>query len=133
MSQSYRATSAGRSTSSLDRALPWSFLAAFYVLTTIWGFRTGGRFPPSGLDLLLPATTAFALAWWAISDSVARGRPITRLAQAWFVLIANIVVPGYLIFSRGWVGLGLLLGNLVLWTFVYGVSMVAGNVFRLVF
>jgi hypothetical protein len=101
------------------------FLVAVYGMAVIWGVRSvyGGQ--DSTVDLLFRATMMIALAWWAIADSVARGRPIPTMSRNWFLLSAGLTVPCYVVWSRGWRGAGLLLLGLVAWYFVSITAMVA--------
>jgi len=80
------------------------FLAAFYALALVQGIRSLYYWEPSFLDLLVPIAFIIAFGWWAVVDASARGHPIPILARPWFFLFAWLLVPGYVIWSRGWWG-----------------------------
>lgn len=62
----------------------WAFLIVFYAMAAIWGVRHVYYWEPSSLDFLVPVGLAILLSWWAISDSISRGRPIGWVWRAWF-------------------------------------------------
>jgi hypothetical protein len=80
------------------------FLVAFYALAVVWGVRNVRFWEPSALDQLIPIALAICLGWWAIVDARRRRHPIPMLARPWFFLLAGLVVPGYVIWSRRWRG-----------------------------
>lgn len=80
------------------------FLLAFYTLAVIWGLRGIYFWKPSLLDLLVPIAQATCLGW-AVVDAQLHGRPIPLTARWWFFLFALLVVPCYVIWSRGWRGM----------------------------
>jgi hypothetical protein len=82
---------------------------------------------PSLLDLLVAVVLAVVLGWWAVSDSKRRRHPIPMLAGPWFVLLAGLLVPAYVIWSRRWRGLGLLLLHMAGWYLLALVAMHAGG------
>jgi hypothetical protein len=106
-------------------------LAAFYLLAVIGGGRSAYYWQPSHLDVLLNVTLVVVLSTWAIHDSMVHGRPIPLLARAWFVIAIGIVVPGYILWSRGWRGLGWLLLHAVGWYAVATGSMLVTRGFLL--
>src|SRR5688572_16537218 len=82
------------------------FLVAFYALAIVWGGRTVRFSEPSRLDLWVPVALAISLGWWAVVDARCRRHSIPMLARPWFFLLAIVVVPGYVVWSRRWRGLG---------------------------
>ncbi|HEY1187731.1 MAG TPA: hypothetical protein VGE74_08740 [Gemmata sp.] len=58
------------------------------------------------LDRVVPVAFAVCLGWWAVTDARRRRRPIPVLSRPWFFLLAPVVVPGYVIWSRRWYGVG---------------------------
>ncbi len=90
-------------------------LAAYYASAVVWGVRSIYPHEQSALDLLVPTLLAVALGWWAIADARVRGRPMPLLAQPWFVLIAFLLVPGYVIWTRRWKGVMWLVLHSVCW------------------
>lgn len=100
-------------------------MAAFYAMAVVWGIRSIHYWEPSSLDLLVPIALAVALGWWAVADARSRGRPLPLFARPWFVLLAGLLVPGYVIWSRkGW-GLALVLLHAVAW---YGLAAIVMHV-----
>jgi hypothetical protein len=79
----------------------------------------------SPLDLLVPLAITLPLAWWAIGDSRARGQSIPLLSRQWFLLAGTFLVPAYVVSSRGWLGVGLVLLNAIAWFLLW----LAGAVF----
>jgi hypothetical protein len=104
------------------------FLVTFYALAVVWGVRNVRHAEPSGLDLLVPLALAAALGWWAIVDARRRRHPIPVLARPWFFLLAGLVVPGYVLWSRGWRGVGLVALHAALWYALATVAMHVGGV-----
>jgi hypothetical protein len=105
------------------------FLIAFYTLSVVWGVRNIRFREPSDLDLLMPVAFAICLGWWAIVDARRRGGPIPVLARPWFFLLAGVVVPGYVIWSRRWRGVGWVVLHAALWFVLATVAMHAGGMF----
>lgn len=103
-----------------SRSTRW-FLLAFYSLAIIWGLRTVYLSKPSSLDLLVPVALAICLGLWAIVDANHRRRPIPMSARWWFFLLSMLVVPGYVIWSRGWRGIALVALHVMGW---YGLAFV---------
>jgi hypothetical protein len=93
----------------------WWFLSAFYLLAVAWGMRDAQQGRASIVDLLLPLALAFTLAWWTICDAAVRGCPIPAFSQAWLVLFAVFAVPIYVVRSRGWRGVGLVILHVLGW------------------
>lgn len=91
------------------------FLVAFYALAAVWGVRSVRFWEPSGLDLLTPVALSITLAWWAIVDARKRRHPIPVLSRTWFFLLAVLLVPGYVIWSRRWRGVGWVALHGILW------------------
>jgi len=98
-------------------------LATFYALAVAWGVRNAWFWLPSGLDLLVPVALWVALSWWAILDAKSRGYAIPVLSQQWFFLFVWILVPVYVVWSRGWRGVGYLALHSALWMAVATLTM----------
>jgi hypothetical protein len=91
-------------------------MAVFLGLRNLYGDMQ------SELDLLMPLGIAITLWWWAVCDSKDRGRPIPILARQWFFVGAPVLVPAYVIWSRRWRGLGLVVLHVICW---YGLATAA--------
>ncbi len=108
----------------------WLFLAAFYVLGVLFGLTAVRSAESEGArrtDLLLQVSLAVCLGWWAIVDARHRRHPIPTLARPWFFLLAGLLVPGYVIWSRGWRGVGWVVVHTVLWcAVVCGAAVLLG-------
>jgi hypothetical protein len=111
-----------------DRARILLFLAAFYGLAIVWGIRNIWQDTPFLIDFLFPFYLSMTLCWWAISDSKRCGRPIALLARQWFLLAALLLVPGYVVWTRRWRGLGLVILHTVCWYGLCSVVAIAGYV-----
>ena len=104
-------------------------MVSFYLLGVMWGFRSAYYWERSLLDLLIPVATAFVMCWWAISDSIARGQPIPVLSRAWFLFAAGILVPCYVVWTRGWPGVGLVLFHSIAWYVVCVLGSISARYF----
>ncbi|MDY3562222.1 hypothetical protein R5W23_003684 [Gemmata sp. JC673] len=82
------------------------FVLAYYALAVSWGVRSVWFWLPSVLDVAIPVVFALCSGWWAVVDARRRGHPIPVLSRPWFFLLAVVVVPGYVIWSRRWYGVG---------------------------
>jgi len=122
-------TSAPRSATALGWHHTGWFLAVFYALAVVWGIRNIHFWQPSLLDLLVPIALAIALGCWALVDAKRRQQqqPIPILARPWFFLLAGFVVPGYVIWSRGWRGAGWVILHAGGWYGLATVIMHAGG------
>ncbi|MCA9081391.1 MAG: hypothetical protein KDA58_12580 [Planctomycetaceae bacterium] len=90
----------------------WRAVFAFYLIvlsSTAAGFVP--RWAPVASLLSLPLT-GFIVHWMMI-DSRHRRHPIPFLSQDWCQLFPYLSLPAYLIWSRGWRGVGWLLLHLV--------------------
>ena len=87
------------------RNLTLWFLLAFYSLAVLMGVNEVSQGERSANGTALSLLVGVVLGTWAIFDAKRRGKPIVMSAQAWFLILAYIVVPGYVIVSRGWKGL----------------------------
>jgi hypothetical protein len=111
---------------SAGSALLW-FCVVFYALAALLGAREAliGQRTPS--ELVLELAVVLCLGMWATGDARRRGRPIPRSVKIWFYVLALIVVPGYVIVTRGWKGLGWVVLHVVGWVVVTTLAMhVAG-------
>lgn len=91
------------------------FLIAFYALAVVGGIRGAYVSRPSALDILLPLSDALCLSLWALADARRCGYCIPLTSQWLFLVFATVVVPAYVIWSRGWRGLGWIAINVVGW------------------
>jgi hypothetical protein len=103
------------------------FLIILYALAVIWGIRSVYFWKLSLLDVLVPMALVLCLGWWTIEDARRRGHPIPLLSQQWFILIAGWLAPGYVVWSRGWCGVGWLILNVFGWQLVATVMMHAAG------
>ena len=99
-----------------------SFLFGFYAVACLYGIRDIYPKEHSILDFLLPIAAAFVLGLWAVADSQSSEHPIPLLSRSWLFLFAPPAVAFYLIWSRGWRGVGLLLLHFFGFCFVFAVS-----------
>lgn len=102
------------------------FLVAFYALGVVWGIRNVRLAEPSALDVWVPAALSICLGWWAIVDARRAGNSIPLLARPWFFLFAVFVVPGYIVWSRKWWGLGGVILHAALWYLLAAIVMNVG-------
>lgn len=100
-----------------------SLFVAFYFLAIVFGTRAVVHGKSPAPDLLVPVALAWCLASWAVADARRRRHPIPLFARQWFLLLAVLLVPGYVIWSRRWAGLGWVVVHTVLWYVLVGVSL----------
>jgi hypothetical protein len=121
----------------IDIALPartgigWNtciFLVFFYLIAVANGLRSIWYWEHSPLDLLIPISLAFCLALWAFEDARRRKHPIPSLSKPWFLLLAFFVVPGYVIWSRRWRGVGWVALHAFCWTLLGSAVMMVGGI-----
>ena len=55
-------------------------------------------------------------------------RPIPAMSHHWFVLLAGLLVPGYIIWSRGWRGAGWVMLHGFLWYASATIALLVGGV-----
>jgi hypothetical protein len=103
------------------------FLLGFYLLAVASGIRDIRYRPESALDLLVPFSMALFLSLWALADSKRRGGPILWSLRCWFFLFAVFIVPCYVVWTRGWRGLGLVVANAFAWIILSVVTMAIGG------
>ena len=99
-----------------------AFFVAFYLMAVVWGVRNVSQQKESSLDLICSLVMALALGMWALADARHRRHSIPLLARPWFVLLAGLVVPAYVLWTRGWRGAVWVVVNSVCW---YGVATVS--------
>ena len=99
------------------------FCAAFYTLAALSGGRSTIEVD-DGIDrFLINIAVALTLGLWATQDAKLRGKPIPRSQQMWFLLFAILVVPCYVILTRGWKGLGWVTLHVLGWLVTSFVAM----------
>jgi hypothetical protein len=82
------------------------FCLAFYTLAILSGVQAAVIPERSASALVLGFATVLTLCVWALDDARRRQKPIPRSQKIWFFVFAVIVVPGYVIGTRGWRGIG---------------------------
>ena len=103
------------------------FLFGFYLLAVASGIRGIRYRPESALDLLVPFSMALFLSLWALADSDKRGRPLLWSLRCRYFLLAVVVVPCYVVWIRGWRGLGLVAANTIAWMILSVVTTLIGG------
>ena len=92
------------------------FFIYFYLLAIVCGIVEGKSRESPALDILFSLAMGINLGLWAVTDSRLRGRPIPFNARWWFVVLGVFLVPCYVVWSRGWRGLGWVIANGIAWT-----------------
>lgn len=109
--------------------LAW-FCIGYYALAILWGARSAVASERSAGDLVFQVMLALCLGAWAIADARRRQKPIPRSRQFWFFILAWAVVPGYVIVTRGWKGLGWTVLHFVGW---YAIAVLAMGLTGLIY
>ena len=104
------------------KPLAW-FCVAFYGLAILWGARSAVASERSASDFVFQVVLAMCLGIWAVTDARQREKPIPRSQQFWFLILAWLVVPGYVIVTRGWKGLGWIALNALSWFAIATLAM----------
>ena len=73
-----------------------------------------GFVPNGGLNNLNRIVVLVMLATWVVADKRISGRSQASFDQGWFVLVLPVYVPYYLVATRGWRGLLLLVAMFLL-------------------
>ena len=98
------------------RLLPLlAFCLCFYGLAVHEGIRAGSASDSHPTDFLASATFGICICAWALTDARRRGQPIPYSLRIWFYWLAPVVVPGYILGTRGWRGLGYLVFHALAW------------------
>jgi hypothetical protein len=93
-----------------------AFCLFFYAISIVHGVRSAVVVSSTALtDLVVPVALAICLCSWALADARERQSPIPQSLQIWFYGFAPIVVPGYILGTRGWRGLAWMLLHVVAW------------------
>jgi hypothetical protein len=103
------------------------FLFFFYALAVVYGLRQMRLREPSPIDFMMQIAMPLCLATWAMQDIRHRKYRVPLLAKPWFFLFGSIVVPGYVIWSRGWRGLGWVVLHLFVWVVLAAIVGVVGG------
>jgi hypothetical protein len=103
-------------------------LLALYGHAVLTGFSSARSAERTPIDTLLTFTLAVALGSWAVADSRARRRPIPLLARPWFFIFAGVLVPAYVVWTRGWRGAVWVAAHVVGWFVVALIALVAAVV-----
>lgn len=104
------------------RPLGW-FLLAFYALAVLWGARSAFVVERQVSVFFMEFLVSLSLAMWATADARQRQQPIPRSLHMWFLWLATILVPGYVLLSRGWRGIGWVVLNGLAWIVVATLAM----------
>ena len=104
------------------------FLLFFYALAVLWGLRQIRLGENSPFDVLMQIAMPLCLATWAMEDIRRRRYRVPFLAKPWFFLLAVFVVPGYVIWSRGWRGLGWIVFHAIGWILLDAIVVVVGGI-----
>ena len=97
------------------------FYLEYYTLAILWGCYsalTANVYVSALFDLLFRVAMSVCLALWAVADARQFYKPIPRFQQQWFVLLALVLVPGYVIVTRRWRGVGWVLVHALGWMLI---------------
>jgi hypothetical protein len=85
-------------------------IAMLYVVAFIWGVH-GASGQPSMLDVVLPLLTAFLATSACVADAELLGNPLALSIQGFMFFTWPIAVPIYLIWTRRFLGLAIVLAH----------------------
>jgi hypothetical protein len=92
--------------------LVW-FCLSFYAIAVYMGVRSTLITDGAAGDRVIGFVLSICLCAWALTDARQRQKPIPRSQAIWFAIFAGLVVPGYVIVTRGWKGLGWVIFHVV--------------------
>ncbi len=112
-----------------SNGLVW-FYVWFYTIAILWGAQGAVASVQSGGDAIFQLSSALCLGMWAVADARQRQKPIPFFQQQWFFIFAGLVVPAYVIVTRGWKGIGWVALSAVSWFAAATLAMhVAGFIY----
>jgi len=103
--------------------LGW-FCLGYYLHADLWGVHSAVASEEAADDLVFSFALAVSLCAWALADARQRQKPIPRSQQIWFYVFAPLVVPGYVILTRGWRGLGWVLFHALGWFVIANLAQI---------
>jgi hypothetical protein len=101
------------------------FCLALYAMAIAWGIRAAYVQEGTATEFAYRLALIVCLCTSAIEDARRRGKPIPRSQYLWYILFPEILVPGYVIGSRGWRGAGWLALHIVALTGVIACAFLA--------
>ena len=104
-------------------AIVW-FCLAFYALAIVNGVRSAVVVQRSAGDLVFDAGFAICLYSWVAGDARRRREPIYWSLRLWYFAFAVLLVPGYVIATRGWKGAGWVVFHALGWVILGTLSMI---------
>jgi len=87
----------------------WTTVLVVYFSFAALGFESASLADDSAytpIDIVASLACALFTTSWSVSDARRRGHPIVHVLQLLMFLTWAVAVPLYLIWSRGWKGLG---------------------------
>lgn len=100
-------------------------LAAYFLVANMINavYAAYGQEPSAAYLLLYYLGRGLVVAHWILTDQRRLGAP-RSLDSGWFAFIAwPLVLPYHLVKTRGWKGIGTLLGMIALYLVTYGLSL----------
>jgi hypothetical protein len=89
-----------------SRAMRWWYVVALYFLAAFLGMSGVTSATNSAVSFLLSMLLAYTSTMWAVWDSDARDTRFLEVAQLMFFVTWPVATLVYLVYSRGWWGLG---------------------------
>ncbi len=99
------------------------FCIGYYALAVLSGARSAVFSERTAGDVVIQMALAICLGVWAVADARQREKPIPRSQQLWLFILAAVVVPGYVIITRGWKGIGWVGLHTVSWVVLWIAAM----------
>jgi len=111
-----------------QKALRLVLLLTTFILIGMLSARIGFAPLESSFDILVVQVVIVLVTMTCVADGRARGRPMVEAARLATLLVCPIAVPIYLLWSRGWWGLPVMMLLLVLLTGVIVAGAVTGAI-----
>ena len=104
------------------------FFFIFYSIAILFGARQIWFWKQSPLDIIVPFAFGLCLAIWGLEDVRRRKYKIPSNSKPYFFLFGLIVVPGYVLWSRGWKGLGWIALHAFCWLLLVVITQQIGGI-----
>jgi hypothetical protein len=107
------------------RAIRRACLVSLYAVAVAQGVHVAFRAEPSRADLLFAVVFPLLVVFAVVADSKIVRRQLPSIAPFLMLFSWSVAVPGYLVWTRGWRGLALVVAFAVTVSLAYYVTAIA--------